>query len=118
MIDYQYYGTLDEANEYFDHKLAATAWGTDADKQARALWAATQIIDTLNFKGAVAGPAQPREFPRGADTDVPQDIRTACYDMAYDLLDGKDPEIELENLGITSQAYSSVELPQSMYQAE
>lgn len=133
MIDYTFYGTLDEATEYFSHRLHETAWSAStAAKQQQALWAATQIIDTLNFKGhkatvhtllatyaamrmkpsceqiREAEATQPREFPRGADTDVPEAIRTASYDIAYDLLDGKDPEIELENLGITSQAYSSV----------
>jgi hypothetical protein len=124
-----YYGTLSEANDYFDHRLHEEAWsGADTELREKALWAATQIIDTLNFKGnkatvhtlLTATPdateqqirdaeaAQVREFPRGNDTDVPEAIRTACYDIAHDLLDGKDPEIELENLGITSQAYSSV----------
>jgi len=124
-----YYGTLAEANDYFDHRLHETAWSaSNTSQREKGLWAATQIIDTLNFKGHKATvfalleadpdadddeirdaeADQAREFPRGADTDVPEAIRTACYDIAHDLLDGKDPEIELENLGITSQAYSSV----------
>ena len=48
------------------------------------------------------------EFPRGADTEVPEAIRIACYEIAHSLLDGKDPELELENLGIVSQGYASV----------
>jgi hypothetical protein len=48
------------------------------------------------------------EFPRGEDTVVPETIRRACYEIAYSLLDGKDPELELENLGVVSQGYSSV----------
>lgn len=128
-LQFIYYGTLAEADDYFDHRLHETAWSnSNATQHEKALWAATQIIDTLNFKGhkatvfAVldadpdatdeeireAEAAQAREFPRGADIEVPEVIRTACYDIAHDLLDGKDPEIELENLGITSQAYSSV----------
>jgi hypothetical protein len=124
-----YYGTLEEADDYFNHRLHETAWSaSNATQHEKALWAATQILDTLNYKGKkatvyallLATPdaseqdirdaeaAQDREFPRGADSIVPEAIRTACYDIAHDLLDGKDPEIELENLGITSQAYSSV----------
>src|SRR5690606_14958372 len=94
----------------------------------KALIAATLIIDTLAFKGRKhsvytllqsnpnatveqvrqAEASQMLEFPRGSDTEVPDAIRVACYEIAYSLLDGKDPEIELENLGISSQGISSV----------
>lgn len=125
----EYYGTLDEADEYFGLRLHEIAWtGSSVSDRPKALWAATQIIDTLNFKGnknAVhvlldgnpdatkeqireAEASQPLEFPRGEDTVVPEDIRRACYEIAHSLLDGKDPEMELENLGIVSQGYSSV----------
>jgi hypothetical protein len=140
-ISTSYYGDLSEANAYFAMRLHETAW-TDAavEDRPKALWAATQIIDTLNFKGykapvytllqtynltdipsaygsydsptreeiMAAEASQELEFPRGADTEVPEAIRRACYEIAHCLLDGKDPEIELENLGIVSQGYSSV----------
>ena len=128
-IDTSYYGTLEEADEYFANRLHESAWSNadEADKP-RALWAATQIIDALNFKGnkhpvyellqqnprasvreiQLAETSQALEFPRGADTDVPEAIRRACYEIAHSLLDGKDPELELEALGILSQGYSSV----------
>jgi len=52
--------------------------------------------------------SQALEFPRGTDTDVPEAIRVACYEIAHSLLDGKDPEHELENLGVSSHGYSSL----------
>jgi hypothetical protein len=52
--------------------------------------------------------AQELEFPRGDDTSVPTIIEYACYEAAHSLLDDKDPEIELENLGVISQKYGSV----------
>lgn len=52
--------------------------------------------------------AQPLEFPRGSDTEVPEAIRRACYEIAHSLLDDKDPELELENLGVTSHGFASV----------
>ncbi len=140
-ISTSYYGDLSEANAYFATRLHEIAW-SDASltDRPKALWAATQIIDTLNYKGhkhpvyvllrqyglrdvpsAVGGYKRPTaeelraaeasqemEFPRGEDTVVPEAIRRACYEIAYSLLDGKDPELELENLGIESQGYSSV----------
>jgi hypothetical protein len=136
-----YYGTLTEADSYFASRLHESAW-SDADPADRpkALWAATQIIDTLNYKGykhpvylllqeyglqdipsaigsygsptaeklMTAEASQELEFPRGSDTEVPLAIRRACFEIAHSLLDGKDPELELENLGIVSQGYSSV----------
>ena len=128
-INTDYYGTLQEAEDYFAMRLHETAWTSapSADKP-KALWAATQIIDTLNYKGykhpvflvldadpkataeviQAAEDDQVLEFPRGADTEVPEAIRRACYEIAHSLLDGKDPEMELENLGIISQGYGSV----------
>lgn len=128
-IPSSYYGTLQEAIDYFDGRLHETAWSSStASDRPKALRAATRIIDTLNFKGykhtvyelleddpdateeeiREQEAAQELEFPRGADTEVPEAIRVACYEIAYSLLDGKDPELELENLGITSQGISSV----------
>ena len=52
--------------------------------------------------------AQNLEFPRGSDTVVPDTIICACYEISHSLLDNKDPELELENLGILSHGYASV----------
>lgn len=127
-----FYGDLEEADAYFAGRLHDVAWtANDAQQHTKALLAATRIIDTLAYKGykatvaayletlgagvqpdasavAAAEAAQAHEFPRGSDTEVPEAIRTATYEIAYSLLDGKDPELELENLGITSQGYSSL----------
>ena len=90
--------------------------------------AARGIIDALNYKGTkhsvytllqanpsagqdeirVAEATQPLEFPRGADTEVPEAIRVASCEIAYALLDGKDPELELENLAVNSMGYGAV----------
>ena len=133
-----HYGDVTDADAYFANRLHACAW-TDADPadQPKALWAATQIIDTLNFKGVrhslwtllqeypdrcfpfgphptgaqlrQAEQEQPLEFLRGSDTTVPTPIVQACYEIAFSLLDGKDPELELEALGIVQQGYGTVQ---------
>jgi hypothetical protein len=124
-----FYGSTVEADAYFALRLHEFAWtrASDADKP-KALLAATRIIDGLNFKGqkhsvytllhnipssgepevAAAESAQPLEFPRGSDEEVPADIKRACYEIAHSLLDGKDPEAELEALAVASQTYGSV----------
>jgi hypothetical protein len=135
-IPSSYYGDMDEANDYFAARLFERVWSrANPDDRPKALRAATQIIDTLNYKGykstvyAVleadasasndaireAELEQELEFPRGPDTEVPEAIRIACYEIAYSLLDGKDPEQELENLGITAHKYDKV---QTAYQRD
>ena len=108
------------------------AWtGATLANRRKALIAARSIIDALNYKGVkhsvytLCGPtpetsgvsqddiqaaeaSQPLEFPRGTDTEVPEAIRIAEYEIAYALLDGKDPELELENLAISAMGYGAV----------
>lgn len=130
---YTYYGTIDEANTYFSNRLHEEAW-TDAstDDRRKALIAATVIIDALNFRGQKATVydimfdddgylldvtdeelrdadwSQDLEFPRDSDVDVPEEIEIACWEIAHALLDGVDPDLELENLGVVSQGIASV----------
>lgn len=128
-VNMTYYGTLVEANDYFDNRLHEHAWyGARTTDRPKALIAATRIIDALNFKGyknpvyelldadpeatdeeiRAAEASQVLEFPRGPDTEAPEDIRIACYEIAHALLDDKDPDLELENLQVVSQGYESV----------
>jgi len=131
---YSYYGTVEEANTYFSNRLFEEAW-TDASSEDRvkALIRATQIIDGLSFKGEKAAvyavmydeegeliddvteeeimeaeASQELEFPRGWDTEIPDQIKIACWEIAHALLDGVDPDLELENLGVVSQGIASV----------
>lgn len=51
---------------------------------------------------------QDLEFPRGQDTEVPQEIKWACYEIAFALIEGFDPEDAADRLNIVRQSYSSV----------
>lgn len=123
------YVTLKEAADYFETRLHETAWSqaSPADRE-KALIQATRIIDRLNFKGLkrsvyqavknnpnlsqeeinAASKEQERQFPRDNDTEIPEEIKIACCEIAYALLDEIDPDIELENLAVISHGYSSV----------
>jgi len=130
---YSYYGTLAEANEYFDNRLHEEAWyDAPAHDRPKALIKATQLIDALNFKGYKAAvfdimydenwveldvtdeeireaeATQELEFPRGEDTEIPDAIKLACWEIVHALLDGVDPDLDVENLGVVSQGYASV----------
>lgn len=140
---YSYYGTLSEANEYFDNKLHEESWyNADAPDRPKALIKATQIIDALNFKGykatvydilfdaygdeldatedeiREAEESQELEFPRGEDVDVPEPVKMACWEIAHALLDGVDPDLDVENLGVVSQGYASVRTTYARSQAQ
>lgn len=125
----EHYGDIVEATEYFDMRLHEYAWSRASEaNRTKSLVAATRLVDALNFKGYKntvyellesnpsatqeeiyeAETEQALEFPRGPDTEVPENIRLATYEIAHSLLDRRDPEQELENLGLTSAGISSV----------
>jgi len=126
---YTHYGTIQDAEDYFACRLHESAWSqASAVDRTPALIEATRIIDSLNFKGnkstvydaleadedatdatlRAANAAQALEFPRGADTAVPERIVWATYEIAHALLDGVDPEIELENMSMNDHGIGSV----------
>ncbi|KKN11710.1 hypothetical protein LCGC14_1023820 [marine sediment metagenome] len=111
------YGTYIEANAYFANRLHVLAWDEAASTQKTiALAESTSRIDRLRFSGLQVEEDQDLEFPRyyGDDPDgtevIPDEIQNACFELAYVLLDGVDPDLEFENLGLASQRYSSVGL--------
>ena len=111
LTDDDYYGTLSGANSYFEGKLLSDSWERASLIQRRkALTTATRQIDRLNFEGGKADPSQPFQFPRNVQTnqEVPLDIQRATYELAGVLLDGVDPELEFQNLGLVSQRFSGV----------
>lgn len=101
--------TIEEATAYMAERLETTPWddASEGDQQ-KALNMATRAIDKLAFIGDKYDDAQEHEFPRGDDTTIPQDIKDACCELALSLLDGVDPELEFENLGMVSMGYSNV----------
>ncbi|NJL71454.1 MAG: hypothetical protein HC888_07460 [Candidatus Competibacteraceae bacterium] len=69
---------------------------------------ATRRIDRLRFAGCRADSEQENEFPRGSDTVVPDDIKIACCEIAYALLDGQNPEVDINDLAVSSQGFHGV----------
>jgi len=103
------YVTNSEADTYFDARLHSNAWDTATEaKRTKATKEATLIIDRLNYLGEKTADTQENQFPRNDDTTVPQDIKYATCEIALALLDGVDPDMEYENLFMTTQQYSNV----------
>lgn len=89
-----YYGSLSEADTYFSKKLYRDLWyNTDPTIQAQALYDATERIDRFNFQGNKTDEAQELQFPRNGQDEVPKYIKHATFEIAYQLIDGNDPEV-------------------------
>lgn len=103
------YTDVSGGDAYFSTRVGSDAWdeAETADKE-KALGHATRIIDNLNFLGTKAVETQDNAFPRYGQTDVPTDIVNACCEIALALLDGINPELELENLMQTASGYANV----------
>jgi len=104
------YVTLLEAETYFaDSRLNAEAWeNSSAESQLKALKAATKAINKLAFSGRQTYPGTGNEFPRNGCVTVPAAIQEACCELALTLLDGVDPDLEEENLGVLADVYAGV----------
>ena len=102
------YITVADANTYFENRYNIAAWDeADDDDKLKALKEMTLRIDRLNFIGIKNDVDQERQFPRYDDTTIPEDIQYACAEGAFALLDGIDPEREIELLGMKSQGLAS-----------
>ena len=132
-----YYGSINGADTYFGERLYTSTWdNANATDRVKALKQATKVIDSLNYKGVkatvqavlydadgntltgtlapteaeiiAADQSQELEFPRGKDSSVPEEIEWACYETAFALLDGFDPNTAADELRVLKQSYASV----------
>ena len=103
------YMDIADGDTYFNTRLNSESWdnASDSDKTA-ALTMATEAIDKLNYLGEMTESDQANQFPRDADTVVPDDIGKASAEIALMLLDGFDMELEFEQLNMVSQGYANV----------
>ncbi len=107
------YGTLVNAETYFDNRLHVDAWDEAIDDfKTKALNEAQKRIDLLCYRGyeVTDGTVFPRYYGDEADgtETIPENIEIAGYECAFALLDGVDPEFEQENLAVSSESYSQV----------
>jgi len=102
------YITVADADTYFTSRYNVDSWdnASDADK-TKALAESTIRIDRLNFVGRKNSDTQANQFPRYDDTTIPDDIQYACAEAAFALLDGIEPEREVELLSMKSQGLAS-----------
>jgi len=103
------YADVAFAVSYFATRLHTTPWDeADNGDRIKALAMGTRDIDRLDFAGSKAVSTQDNEFPRGQQTDVPDDIKIANCEIALALLDGVDPDQEYESIRMRSNNFVSV----------
>ena len=129
MLSWQGYGSLVEANNYFEQRLHTFSWdNASAEDRIRSNNQAFEGSNRFNYVGQkfpvqtaltadvdateatlqAADLTQVGEFPRGTSSVVPDAVIWAQYLWAYALLDGRVPEEDFEQLAVTSQAYGGV----------
>lgn len=110
MIPTSYYGTQAEANDYFDNRLHEKYWSSASPSdQIKALRAATQIIDTLSFKGDKASVANfKNSTPRQQWTDDGIRAADAAQELEFPRGTGESPNDRL-GIGVTPD-FSDIDL--------
>lgn len=102
------YVETEEADEYISkYKLESGDWqeATSTAKEI-ALNEATRTLDRLNWKGLPA--SSENSFPRGTQTEIPDDIKNATIELAFSYIRGVDPDYEFDNLTVTSKKIGPV----------
>lgn len=103
------YQTISQAQTYFNDILTTDAWdNSDNNKRLKALKEATKIIDRLPLMTDYV-------YTDKQDTDIPNDIKYACNEIAYALLDGVNIEREFQSLGVDSQTFSNTRVAYKDY---
>ena len=102
--NFNVYGPKADADAYFQGKLNRSSWNTaGASARDRALISSTRLLELQRYKGQITDSTtpQPLQWPRSGitdrrgldvpDTDFPEDILNAYYELAQALID--DPAL-------------------------
>lgn len=104
-----HYGTIDEANAFFAARLHNWDWtNADADTRIRALTESTELIDQFDFLDQKAEASQELSFPRTGQTEAPIQIKRACFLIAQDMIGGRDPSADFENLSLKTEVFAGL----------
>lgn len=109
-LDIEPYVTVSEANGYFSTRLNSENWDeADVVSQTKALKTGTRLINRLRFKGFKTGlDKQYNQFPRNDEIIIPDSIKIANCEIAFELLGDINIELEIQNMGFLRNEYASV----------
>lgn len=108
--------SLEDADLYFKGRVGSDAWDCDDYEddnnecflKLQALIDATRRVNNLAYKGCRSVEGQEHSFPRGGDSEVPNNIQYAVCELANELLDGVDDNLEMSEQNVLSQAFSGI----------
>jgi hypothetical protein len=86
--------TVVEGDQHFADRVQTYAWDeATQEQQERALAEATEALNKLRWRGCKTSSTQANEWPRDdipnmTDGTTPDDIKRACIEIAYSLLNG------------------------------
>ena len=102
------YVTTDEADTYFETRFQSEEWeDADSDTKIRVLATSTKLMDNLNYFGTKTESSQELQFPRNGQTTIPTRVKEACYEISYALLEGRDPDYDIENINVSGSRFGS-----------
>ncbi len=124
------YGTVAEADAYFEDRLDAAAWTqASPDQKAQALVTASSQFDLLEWLSYAVSDVQPQAFPRvGHYLDprlgrpvpmdpVPERLIKAVFEQAYHLLNNDgllDDTGSVQNLDIAGVTLTKIQAAQKL----
>lgn len=82
------YNTNAEADSYFSARFGFDSWGALTEPQkSMSLFSANQILDNLcDWYGTKTSDTQTNEFPRDGETVVPEKIKQAELEIAFNII--------------------------------
>lgn len=96
------YISLADAQTFFDDELETTYWDRASNAtRTKALETATKMMDSLNFKDIYI-------FTDKTDVTIPDDFKIANALIAQALLQGIDPEEEIDKLKLEGENIQGV----------
>ena len=97
------------AEGYFAGVFNKAPWENATDEQRLvALTQANRAINKLAFRSRRLDESQADAFPRVSWLSIPEDIQNAIHEEALAILDGRDIEIEKQNLSTITQMFAGV----------
>lgn len=103
------YGSIAGGDRYFSEVIYGQLWLiSTVDKKRKAMVTATKMLEQLPFQGYPTEEAQALSFPRNGETATPTPVEEATYELALQLLKGRDAETEQRQLFVKSRKFGRI----------
>lgn len=109
-LQLDYYGSVLEGDTYFNNILSNDSWITATNPIKRvAIIQASLQIDTYNYRGDKKYENQILQFPRDFQASVPDNVLYATFELANQIIKGRDRELVSNTLGVKRDRFDRIE---------